>query len=356
MFARRFSHRFLTRKSSKDLPSATIISEKVPLPPKTSNQDIKRVIEDFLLAIEYRPRYTQPNDALRQFLNAEIKSWNVPVDQKLLTKLTQSAAVLAETSYGHLPQPYLHYAALYSCFFFYADDFAEKNPDRIKEFPLRFLRGQGQDDPVLDKYAEHLRNAYTMFPQVAANMIVSGSLEFLTATYIETTTKDLKLSSHATPYPWFLRSRSGVGVVYGHMAFPKSDTYDFKSYIQLAPEFEKLVSLSKFVPALFLPHPLIHIDRSPPSLSDVLSFYKEALAGETNSFLMNRAAIENKDPLVVLREIAAESAANIRRIVDIASEQGDEVRKLALNFAYGYIEFHMLTPRYRLEELGIKAQ
>ncbi|KAG8892804.1 hypothetical protein FRC00_011488 [Tulasnella sp. 408] len=165
-------------------------------------------------------------------------------------------------------------------------------------------------------------------------MIVSGSLEFLTATYIETTTKNLKLSNHATPYPWFLRSRSGVGVVYGHMAFPKSDSYDFKSYIQLAPEFEKLVSLS----------------------NDVLSYYKEALAGETNSFLMNRAAIENKDPLVVLREIAAESAANIRRIVDIASEQGDEVRKLALNFAYGYIEFHMLTPRYRLEELGIKPQ
>lgn len=333
MFVRRISHKFLSRKPSKEL-SYTSISEKAPVPPTTSNQDIKRVVDDFLVAIDYRPRHTQPNDALRQFLSAEIKSWNVPVDEKLLTKLTQSAAVLAETSYGHLPQPYLHYAALYSCFFFYADDFAEKNPDRIKDFHLRFLRGQAQDDPVLDKYAEHLRNAYNMFPQVAANMIVSGSLEFLTATYIETTTKDLKLSRHATPYPWFLRSRSGVGVVYGHMAFPKSDTYDFKSYIQLAPEFEKLVSLS----------------------NDVLSFYKEALAGETNSFLMNRAAIENKDPLVVLREIAAESAANIRRIVDIASEQGDEVRKLALNFAYGYIEFHMLTPRYRLEELGIKPQ
>lgn len=252
------------------------------------------------------------------------------MDEKLLTKLTQSAAVLAETSYGHLPQPYLHYAALYSCFFFYADDFAEKHPDRIKDFPLRFLRGQGQDDPVLDKYAEHLRNAYDMFPQVAANMIVSGSLEFLTATYIETTTKDLKLSNHATPYPWFLRSRSGVGVVYGHMAFPKSDSYDFKSYIQLAPEFEKLVSLSKLVRPMSHPLAFVHL----PSYSDVLSYYKEALAGETNSFLMNRAAVENKDPLVVLREIAAESAANIRRIVDIASEQSDEVRKLALNFAY----------------------
>lgn len=176
----------------------------------------------------------------------------MPVDQKLLTKLTQSAAILAEASYGHLPEPYLHYAALYSCFFFYADDFAEKNPDRIKDFHLRFLRAQPQDDPVLDKYAEHLRNAYDLFPQVAANMIVSGSLEFLTATYIETTTKDLKLSNHATPYPWFLRSRSGVGVVYGHMAFPKSETYDVRSYIQLAPEFEKLISLSKLVSALLL--------------------------------------------------------------------------------------------------------
>lgn len=49
---------------------------------------------------------------------------------------------------------------------------------------------------------------------------------------------------------------------------------------------------------------------------------------------MNRAAVENKDPLVVLKEIAAESAANIQRIVAIASEQSDEVRKLALNFTY----------------------
>lgn len=93
---------------------------------------------------------------------------------------------------------------------------------------------------------------------------------------------------------------------------------------------------------------------------------------------MNRAAVERKDPLVVLKEIAAESAANIQRIVAIASEQSDEVRKLALNFTYvslltllldnensgliahllfqGYVEFHMLTPRYRLEELGIKAE
>ncbi|KAG8943206.1 hypothetical protein FRC04_003169 [Tulasnella sp. 424] len=330
MLARRFLHKLSPRKSNTSL----YVSEKSPVQPTSPNDDIRRVIDDFLLAIDYRPRRTRPNAALRQFLSAEIQSWNVPVDQKLLTKLTQSAAILAETSYGHLPEPYLHYAALYSCFFFYADDFAEKNPDRIKDFHIRFLRGQPQDDPVLDKYAEHLRNAYDMFPQVAANMIVSGSLEFLTATYIETTTKDLKLSIHATPYPWFLRSRSGVGVVYGHMAFPKSETYDVQSYIQLAPEFEKLISLS----------------------NDVLSFYKENLAGETNSFLMNRAAVENKDPLVVLKEIAAESAANIQRIVAIASEQSDEVRKLALNFTYGYVEFHMLTPRYRLEELGIKAE
>ncbi|KAG8983342.1 hypothetical protein FRB90_006105 [Tulasnella sp. 427] len=118
------------------------------------------------------------------------------------------------------------------------------------------------------------------------------------------------------------------------MAFPKSDNYDYKAYIQLAPEFEKLISIS----------------------NDVLSFYKENLAGETNSFLMNRAAVENKDPIAVLQEIAVESAANIRRIADIASEQSDEVRKLALNFAYGYIEFHLLTPRYRLQELGIRPQ
>ncbi len=54
-------------------------------------------------------------------------------------------------------------------------------------------------------------------------------------------------------------------------------------------------------------------------LSSSLSFYKETLDGETNSYIHLRAKAENVDALVALGDLCEETADTIRRIGELTS-------------------------------------
>ena len=100
-----------------------------------------------------------------------------------------------------------------------------------------------------------------------------------------------------------------------------------------------------------------------------LSFYKEALAGETDNYVHMRAAAEQKPPLMVLQELADENLESIRKIEELATCQAG-LAEICRSFIMvssavrvdcylsrpivighqGYIEFHFNARRYRLEE------
>lgn len=50
-----------------------------------------------------------------------------------------------------------------------------------------------------------------------------------------------------------------------------------------------------------------------------LSFYKESMDGETNTYIYQRANAENLDPLEVLRDLCEDTLDMIRRIGDLTS-------------------------------------
>ena len=50
-----------------------------------------------------------------------------------------------------------------------------------------------------------------------------------------------------------------------------------------------------------------------------LSFYKETLQGETDTYIHLRAAAEQKEPMAVLRELVEETLDNIRNIEALTS-------------------------------------
>lgn len=52
-----------------------------------------------------------------------------------------------------------------------------------------------------------------------------------------------------------------------------------------------------------------------------LSFYKEALAGETNNYVHLRAAAEQKPVIEVLRELVDETVVSIRKIAELGAVQ-----------------------------------
>lgn len=86
-----------------------------------------------------------------------------------------------------------------------------------------------------------------------------------------------------------------------------------------------------------------------PPYSDVLSFYKEELAGECNNFVHDRAVVTRKNISTVLSDMLDELVASVHRARAIL--QTKKAKETWEEFIEGYVAFHFLTPRYRLEEL-----
>lgn len=128
---------------------------------------------------------------------------------------------MAEASYGQPPPPeHIYFVALYTAFAFYADDHCGTDPGPIGQFSRRAAAGEPQLDSVLDRFAEHVKHACDLWPTIAANSIVTGTFDSINAMYLEYTIKDMKVIPGATRYPYYLRTRSGVGPPYAHMMFP----------------------------------------------------------------------------------------------------------------------------------------
>lgn len=104
-------------------------------------------------------------------------------------------------------------------------------------------------------------------------------------------------------------------------------------------------------------------------LSCRLSFYKESLGGETDNYVHLRAAAEQKDPVVVLRELAEETLTTIVQVQELTASDPElssilhsylmvsaactsrEEQMTDQCLAQGYLEFHFRARRYHLEDL-----
>ncbi|KAJ7918942.1 hypothetical protein B0H13DRAFT_1868925 [Mycena leptocephala] len=99
--------------------------------------------------------------------------------------------------------------------------------------------------------------------------------------------------------------------------FPKQTHPDISAFIQVLPDIDEFSCLA----------------------NDILSFYKEELAGETTNYIHSRAKTTLKHPKRVL--------------VEMVREVGD-LHALAAwkSFEDGFIAFHLSMKRYKLSELG----
>ena len=83
--------------------------------------------------------------------------------------------------------------------------------------------------------------------------------------------------------------------------------------------------------------------------SDILSFYKEQIAGEKDNYIHNRASVLNKDVNDVLKDVVGDVASAVNRARSTLI--GDEEKATWEKFLMGYAAFHYVTPRYKLREL-----
>ncbi|OSD07404.1 terpenoid synthase [Trametes coccinea BRFM310] len=297
---------------------------------RTAVQDC---VTSFLGACTYTSPRSAPSQELRQWLSQQMSVWEINLSPKFLEKALNASCNYVETVYAHLPSPdHRRYVALYTACMFYAEDIGENDPDSVMEFTRRFIRGESQPDTVFDCLAKVLKRAYDFWPPFGADSIITGTLDALSANYIECTTQYLTVKPEATRYPNYLRLRAGIGAPYTHFLFAKSWRHSPESYLQILPE----------------------IDHWTLGANDILSFYKEELAGERTNYIHLRMAAEQTSAENVLRELVSEVSDTARRMKLVLSDD-PELLELWNKYMQCYLEFHLKTPRYRLGELGFQA-
>ncbi len=86
--------------------------------------------------------------------------------------------------------------------------------------------------------------------------------------------------------------------------------------------------------------------------NDVLSFYKEECAGETNNLISLLADTRGEPKRKVLRSVVEQCIQAHKNTLCILSRH-EGVRRAYEEFVKGYLAFHLGAERYRLSELNL---
>ena len=100
------------------------------------------------------------------------------------------------TAYRHLPDIDAQvYVALYTAFLIYTDDVFHTNIDAVLYFNDRFVHGEPQADAAMDSFAELLHQIPKRNGRVVANMMITSTLNLVTALILEHETQGMPVSS-----------------------------------------------------------------------------------------------------------------------------------------------------------------
>ncbi|KAG7100075.1 hypothetical protein E1B28_001858 [Marasmius oreades] len=230
------------------------------------------------------------------------------------------------TCYSHLPKHNQMFVVIYGVLTVVLDDVFCENNKQMEGFNERFARGLPQGDPILDALAQLLLDASEYYNRVQSNLIVTSTLDFVTSLIMDLEFR--KIASFKAPgfATYWRLNMSSACVAYAMVIFSKD--IDVALYMQC------------------LPHLVVYM----LGVNDVLSLYKEEVAGEEDNF-----------PTMLVKESGVTKYEAIQHIVNDVAEADQHILKgLADNqpaldswqsFKRGYVPFHFSCPRYKLDEL-----
>jgi hypothetical protein len=222
------------------------------------------------------------------------------------------------------------FISLITAFFFWVDDTYTRDVIGVDSFNDRFVHGRKQANEGFDAFDRFLREIHTHWHGIQANVILTSALNFITSTILEFETQGMLVSPHAKSYALFQRMMSGASEAYAMFMFPPEAPV--KTYFQAVPAC------------------CVHINH----VNDVLSFYKEELAGEVGTTIDLEAAKRGVEKIRILEDFAREASFSASRVADIL--EGNKEAKAAWvawrHFLVGYTSFHTSSEsRYRLNDL-----
>jgi len=238
-------------------------------------------------------------------------------------KHLRTALAIGTTSYAHTHLDIQVHITIYTLLTTSIDDFDIPHAD---QFVARFTSGLPQLTPALDALADNLLHMVDFYPPYAANGIITSTLDFINATQFEKESKDFVLAEGAANYAIYTRFKNGVSQAYGLFIWDKFNHPDMHTYIQSLPDAMLCINY----------------------VNDILSFYKEELEGDYQNVVHGRATARRKDIVTELSDMVEEVIASLARCHDVLD--GKE-REAWDQFMSGYLTFHYLAPRYRLQEI-----
>ncbi|KAK8101372.1 Monoterpene synthase 25 [Apiospora kogelbergensis] len=225
--------------------------------------------------------------------------------------------------------------AMLTIMFFHADDILDDKPDVIKSLQRNLATGKPFGDPILDWFARELGpQLWDHFDPIVANMILVACYDFINGTHVENSMRDTAVHARAERFPDWLRFKTGLSPMYSLIALARPDDHTrpsadgFCRYVQTVPEVVIFTN----------------------AVNDVISFYKELLAGEKGNYIDQRAEKDRVDVITALRTLAEEGVAAYERIRAMLAD-APEYRANFEAYARGITHFHTACPRYRLREL-----
>lgn len=186
--------------------------------------------------------------------------------------------------------------ALYASYVITIDDLtAEILPD-LKNYVIQLTLGQSHQHELLRGFTKFLGGQQRLFGQFGGDMIVKGSMEFISAAVVEQSQdKWLNLPQDASDYLVFFRAKTGVAEPFAFFCFPENNNpeeRDLERYVAAIPSI-----------MLFLGH-----------VNDLLSFYKEECKAEDcPGFIRNHAKVYDLTSLQSLRQLRNEAIAEVRK-------------------------------------------
>ncbi|PBK99502.1 terpenoid synthase [Armillaria gallica] len=238
------------------------------------------------------------------------------------------------TCYNHIQDINCRiYIVLYiACFFYFDDKFIPEysTSDNVAQDLFACMIGKSSAaDPLQQLFCYLMTEAPKCFPNhPASNIVITGTLNFVTAASLDYRTQGMKMPASAKRYTTFTRNISGIADVMGVFIFPAS--VPVTAYIAAIPDLMVFML----------------------SANDVLSFYKEEVAGEELNRVSLLALCDNSTKTDVLRRLVDSTVEAHNNILDIL-KPNEEALDAYLSFSNGYIPAHARLSRYRLKELGI---
>jgi hypothetical protein len=102
-----------------------------------------------------------------------------------------------------------------------------------------------QLDPVLDALVDILHRIWGKWDDVAANLIINGTLDYVTASCIEASLENSpSFMPTSLRFPWFFREASGIAKPYAAFGFSKSERLAGEDYFQVLPDMEYWIDLT----------------------------------------------------------------------------------------------------------------